>query len=124
MFESYNFYFIIISVLLSVLLGGVFFPLDYYSSHGDAERLILPGFKRLVRLLDPGSLLLPSKSNTIYSVKISYRSPKTSYHGKITLAAMTSCTKESETRYSWRKLVNNPSLTFPQISEHCRFTPK
>ena len=88
MFESYNFYFIIISVLLSVLLGGVFFPLDYYSSHGDAERLILPGFKRLVRLLDPGSLLLPSKSNSIYSIKINYRVQKSDKPAKITLAAI------------------------------------
>ena len=31
---------------------------------------------RLVRILDPGSLFLHSKSNTIYSVKIRYRGPK------------------------------------------------
>ena len=37
---------------------------------------------RLVWLLDPGSLLLPSKSNTIHSVKISYWGPKIWHAGQ------------------------------------------
>ena len=37
---------------------------------------------RLVRLLDPGSLLLPSKSNMIYSVNISYWGPKVGQVGQ------------------------------------------